>query len=105
MPQCFSLTRKGNSIRSNLSDVDDEICRHFRVKVDEKEYYVHWYSVIGLRLSLGLSFDQIEVCLNQWIATDCLDRDYERAEHWRQVRNVNAFLRENYTSDAWYERR
>lgn len=55
MPACFQLYRKNDTTTAlQLTDVDEEICKHMRLPVDEKKWCHNWYDTIGLAIALGM---------------------------------------------------
>jgi hypothetical protein len=85
MPNCFQLLRGGAAVP--LSDVDEEMCRHFDAPCDAKHYFEDWYDVIGFDLAGGRSFAEIRAT---------------HAEHPVLVQ-VTDWLEANFTVRSWYE--
>ena len=71
-----------------LSQVDELICEHLAVPVSERTYAFGWFDSIGLMLAIGKTFDDV-------IADD----DFSGP-----MREIACFLRDNFTSHAWYQR-
>lgn len=88
MPNCFTLTRKGEDKPTGFAAIDDEMCEALGVPCDEKEYYLSWYDIVGLQLALGWDWERI------------------RADHqdWPEMLRVVDWLEANFVSDAWAER-
>lgn len=103
MPNCFQLTRKGETKPVVLQALDEELCKHFQAECHPKWWYNAWYDCIGFMLATGKTFDQIEVLLNGWIAEAIHKGSHNLAEADRRMREINSYLREHYTSDAWAE--
>lgn len=61
MPNCFQLIRKSQPEAGPvvLTEVDEELCRHFGVSIHPYCWYENWYDIIGFRLALGRSFAEI----------------------------------------------
>lgn len=57
MPNCFQLMRDGAAV--SLSQVDEEMCRHFKAECHSTRYFEGWYDTIGFFLATGKTFDQI----------------------------------------------
>ena len=105
MPSCFSLTKKGDDKASNLSDVDEEICRKFGVKSDQSKYAWDWYDAIGVRLAMSLSLKEIHGIFTKE-SVECKEEGLMAShEFYESLVNVTQFLIENYVSNAWYERK
>ena len=85
MPNCFQLTRSGDKEPMSLLQIDELICKHMGVEADPTKWCCNWYNVIGLLLSK--SFDEI-------IEDDFSD----------EIISIAEYLRDNFVSDAWYER-
>ena len=88
MPNCFTLTSKATGKTEAFSKIDEDICAHLGVEVDPVEYVHGWYDSIGLGLAVGKSFDEM----------------LEIFKEPETIKIVN-FLKDHYTSDAWYETR
>ena len=85
MPNCFSLTKKGDEGPMSLIFVDACICEHLGREVHPTLWIRDWYPTIGLALSCGENWDECrELFPTQ---TDIID-----------------FLEENFEVDAWSER-
>ena len=100
MPNCFSLTRKGETETASLSDVDVEICNMLGVEVDKKYWVGGWYGTIGLLLAMGRSFEDINTIFNKES-----DEHPDETDIYSTLKRILAFLSENYVSDCWYESR
>jgi hypothetical protein len=85
MPSCFQLIRDGDAVP--LSQVDEEMCRHFDAECHPTCYFEGWHDAIGFFLATGRTFDQIRV-----IYAD--DPTLVRIADW---------LESNFTSRHWYE--
>jgi hypothetical protein len=87
MPNCFQLTRKGESRPRELEKIDEEICEHLQIPVDPIKWAFEWYNTIGLSLACGQNWDQMRAI-------------FEGEETLRII----DFLEANYVADAWAER-
>jgi hypothetical protein len=85
MPNCFQLTRKGETEPIKLIEIDEELCKHFNTPVDPKYWFRAWYHIIGLGLAMGSTWDKLR-------------------EDYPELLEVIDYLDENYTSNAWCER-
>lgn len=104
MPNCFTLTRK-NAPEAGpvvLNTIDNEMCAYFGVTPDQERYYCYWYDIIGFKLALGKSWDQIKEDLKVILA----QYEKEELEHERQFQSrlleIANWLEENFTTNAWY---
>lgn len=88
MPNCFSLTKKGEERPAYLPDVDDEMRKHFGAPADDTNWFRCWYDIIGLGLAMGHSTQRMREIL---IGVDAL-------------LEILDWIEENYTSEAWCER-
>ena len=59
MPQCYTLTRKGQTEPESRAKIDDEMCKHFGVTPDPKFWYMDWDNIVGFSLACGKTWDQI----------------------------------------------
>ncbi len=91
MPNCFQLLRDGAAVP--LSEIDEEMCRHFEEHCDPEVYFRDWYSSIGYDLAMGRSFEQIEAIYAspEWAEFGLLP--------------IAQWLRANFTPRSWHERR
>jgi hypothetical protein len=103
MPNCFSLTRKGEKEPEKLTVIDERLWRELgKQEPDPEKWYFNWYNHIGLLLALGQGFMNISEKFEK-LVMDCLDEEKkEEAEFYNQLFYITEFLSENYTSSAWY---
>jgi len=87
MPNCFTLTAIGENKPETLNAIDEHICKHFNVPIDDKKYYWGWYNTIGLALAMGKTWNEM---------FDIFEDD--------RTLEIVTFLSEHYTPDAWCER-
>jgi len=87
MPNCFTLTKKGESEPKRFVEIDEEICAYLEVPCDPVHWVFGWYDIIGLYLALGKTFEEIDGEL-----------------YGDKLKLINKWLQEHYTSDAWAER-
>ena len=100
MPNCFTLTPKGEATPKNLALIDDDMCSHFGVTPNPRTYFNGWFDSIGLRLAMGHSLAEIKAYYSSKIG--------ERVEHdgfdiYERLAAIAEYLEERYTSDAFYE--
>ena len=88
MPNCFTLTRKGEEEPRSLGKLDSDLWFLFEGKEPEGNtmWYKEWYNIIGLAIACGKELD--------WIANEMKGSELE---------DVAEFLVTNYESKAWYE--
>ena len=89
MPNCFSLTKNGESQPTQLQAVDDEMREFFGEPADSKCWLWGWYDVIGFSLACGRDWT--------WIR-EAFFEDPELVK-------VVDYLSVNYTADSWYQHR
>ncbi len=92
MPNCFQLTKKGDTEASKLSDVDEAICKHLGVAPHPTRYVDYWFDSIGFGLATGrgqLGSQEL--------------REFVRGFSPSTLPKILKFLEENYTSSAWAE--
>lgn len=89
MPACFQLTRKGESEPSTLNSVDEAIANHLGIAVHPTKWCVGWYDTIGFSLACGKSFADLRE----------IDKDD------KEYLSIINFLDENYTTNAFYQRK
>ena len=88
MPNCFTLTLKGQDKAALLTDVDEAICKHLGVEVHPTKYVYSWFDSIGFALAHGKDWE--------WIK--------ERYKDYPEDLAIADFLEANYTVNAWAER-
>ena len=84
MPNCFTLTRKGETEPSKLSAIDDALCAHLGVAPDPKMYHAYWVDLEGFALAMGRDWT--------WMRANFEGRE-----------DIIGWLEANYTPDAWAE--
>ena len=94
MPNCFQLTRKGETTPTVLTKVDEHICQFLNVPCNDVAWVEGWYDVIGFRLAIGQSWDD----MRQYFIHECRSHDFSI----KMLRIIN-FLDDHYTSDCWVE--
>jgi len=55
----FQLFRKDSDEPERLDVVDAMMCYHFRVECDERRYHAWWFDIIGFKLALGQTWDEV----------------------------------------------
>lgn len=89
MPNCFAMTKIGESEPAKLVAIDEEICAMLGIPSDPVHWVHGWYDSIGLSLALGKSLDEI---VKIYADDPPLDR-------------IAVYLRDHYTVKAWYQHR
>lgn len=91
MPNCISITKKGDNQPMKFPDVDAFICEKLGVLPDPVQWYAGWYDIIGFSIACGNN-----------IGSDKLWRIVAGNDKLCDVLRV---LEEHFVSDAWYEGR
>lgn len=86
MPNCFTLTKKGETEPTTLNKLDEEICEFLGEPVDPVHYVADWYNTIGLMLACGKTLPQCKEIFTHETTHKIVD-----------------FLDEHYVAHAWYE--
>lgn len=98
MPNCFSLFKKGETVATSLSVIDDEICDYLAIEPDPTFYAFGWFDSIGMLIACcegcDLGSEKLRDKVIAW--TD----DPDRREHLLCILN---YLEEHYTSESWAE--
>lgn len=102
MPNCFALTRKGDSSATPLQQVDRELCQNLELPFDELQWVCHWYDLIGFSVAMGRTLPEL-IDRFQKNATLHAD-DAEGRDHYLVLVRIAAYLNEHYSTDAWAER-
>ena len=92
MPNCFQLTRVGETEPTVLTALDEEICRHLGVEVHPRFWVEGWYDTIGFQIAMGSRLGSEE--LRERV------RDYPVRG---RLPEILEYLERNFTSDAWAE--
>lgn len=87
MPNCFTLTKKGEDRPATLNSVDEAICEFLGRPVHEINWVCGWYDSIGLGFACGTSFERMR----------------ELFSEYPDLLKILGFLEENYTVNAWAE--
>lgn len=90
MPACFQLYKKGSSEPEKFTVIDEEICAMLDVPCDPVKWIYGWYDIIGFKLAIGKTFEQIVTDLEEYNDVELL--------------KITRWLMEHYTSNAWYTR-
>ncbi len=101
MPNHFALTRKSNPSAGyvGLNTIDEELCAHFSVPVDDTQYYNFWYGIIGLGLACGHTFQQIRENITKHAYKDPVSNEMDDLE--TRLIEITEYLEEHFTSSAW----
>ena len=94
MPNCFSLTKKGQATPSLLSDIDEELCALLGKPVHPKRYVIGWVGSIGFALACGKDWAWIREIFQSYS---------DAGENLTEEHEVLDYLETNYTPDAWAE--
>lgn len=87
MPNCFSLTPKGEKKPAILQDVDNKLREAFHQPHDDVNWLWGWYDMIGLALAMGKDW--------AWIRTNFEGENILAVANWLEGR---------YDVDCWCER-
>ena len=98
MPNCFTLTRKGESKPANLQEIDDEMRQAFGEEPDADRWLWGWYDTIGYGLALGRDWAQ----LREQFAEDPDESERINTSRRRRLAVID-WLDEHYTPNAWAE--
>lgn len=93
MPNCFQLTPKASPQNGPelLQTIDEKMCAFFEQPCHPEKWFCYWYDMIGFRLAMGKTFEQIK----EYIATE-----YGTDDMWYKI---TVWLDEHYTTDSWVE--
>jgi hypothetical protein len=91
MPNCIQLFPLGQTEPATFARIDELMCADFGVECHPTRWFNYWYDVIGLKLAMGRTWDQIK---------EQLLTDYGPDDLWyRQA----CWLADRYTCNAWVE--
>ena len=88
MPNCFQLTRKGETEPTKLTVVDDFIRNKLNEEPDPERWCRHWMDTLGLGFALGRTFDELR---KAFADTDLIE--------------VIDILEEHFLVNAWVQRK
>lgn len=86
MPNCFTLTKKGDAAPMPLVKIDEELCELLGRPVDPQYYVAGWFNTIGFGLATGQTWDQLRETFTGVVIRKCID-----------------YLEANYEPNAWVE--
>ena len=98
MPNCFTLTRKGESQPASMQAIDDLLRIEFGEEPDPEQWLWGWYDTIGFGLALGKNWAQ----LREQFAEDPAESERTNLARRRKLA-VIYWLEANYVSNAWAE--
>ena len=98
MPNCFTLTRKGESKPASLQAIDDEMRVAFGEEPDEVRWLWGWYDTIGYGLALGRDWTQ----LREQFAEDPPESKRTNTFRRRMLAVID-WLETHYVFNAWAE--
>ncbi len=103
MPNCFQLTRKSAPEKGpvKFTEIDDEMCKHFKADPHPTLYHAAWYDIFGLALAMGQTFESKRVFFRDKIV-QCKDKP-EEIQMWIHWIEIADWLEANFTPNAWYE--
>ena len=87
MPNCFTLTPKGETSPAQFQEIDDKLRKAFNQPADPENWLWGWYDVIGLALACGKDWD--------WLRGKLDDENLKAVVNWLEGR---------YDVDCWCER-
>lgn len=100
MPAYFQLISKTTQKPVPFAEIDDELCKAMGVEPHDTDFLRSWYDIIGLRLALGRSFEEIQAEFEERKASAA---DNDNSEFWTDMNKILQYIRENYDSTAWYQ--
>ena len=111
MPNCFQLTKKGETEPTTLHKVDEELCRLLDVPVHDTYYVMNWYNTIGMwiatRDNCDLGSEKLWAVLEDFFDTEeRRERKSPEKPGMSQYQGLKVcldYLCENYTSRSWYQ--
>lgn len=107
MPNCICFYRNGEKEATTLNKIDEEICGLFGAEVHPTRYYNFWFDVIGFHLAMGKTYEEIAVGFLDSIKNILGEKINwtDSALDYGKYMVMVAYLRENYKTKAWYERK
>ena len=88
MPNCYTLTKKGETEPCCRLKIDEELCTLLGEVPDPKYWVAGWDFNIGFALACGKTFPEIR----------------ERVKEDERLLKIVNHLERNYTPNAWYVR-
>ena len=100
MPNCFTLTRIGESKPTALQVIDNEMCKYFDAHTDPQYFYKGWYDYIGLLLAIGWDWTKIK----HHLEGELLCATNPSAVGWfGDMLDMALWLEANFIPNAWYQ--
>lgn len=98
MPNCFQLIDKVTKEPVILAKLDDDLRVHFKQPPDESKYLWFWYDVIGFKLAMGESYEDIRNGFKQ-----SMQERPNLAAEYQDLMDVLAYIEERYDPNTWVE--
>ena len=103
MPNCFQLTKKGESEPTPLSKIDEELCHLVGIEVHPTRYVLGWFDSIGWWIAVrghDLGTEEIWQDFNEWFEPGKTEESKLLFQH---MKNMLDYLNENYSSRGWVQ--
>lgn len=97
MPNCFQLTRIGETEATPLVKIDEELCELLGREVHPTLYVIGWFDCIGFLLACGKTFEQIKVTIVEWYP------DEMSRTRCEEMLRCCEYLEQHFVSSAWVE--
>ena len=104
MPNCFQLTRKGETEPIGLNTLDAELCKMLDVECHPKYWVAGWYNSIGLAVACGSTLEEQQKYYESDELYKEFGRDEKTVDYVEVMRKISKYLNENFVSSAWVER-
>lgn len=103
MPNCYQLFPVGEDQPAILQRVDDRLWREVGdCQPDPSKWYKNWHNIIGLALACGKSLDEIRDILKEQLKMATGEAE---VDDYVKLIEVTDFLKEHYTTTAFYQPR
>jgi hypothetical protein len=103
MPQCYTLTRKGQNEPEFRTKIDEELCKLLGLPVHPEYWVRDWDNVIGFALACGKTMDQVREMLLQYREKAIKKNNEDGANYYRDLLKIQEYLDQNFTVNAWYQ--
>jgi arginyl-tRNA synthetase len=94
MPNCFTLTFKGQTEPATLNKVDEFLCEKLGMEVHPKYYVNDWYNTIGFLIATGhpLGSEKLRTKLATWFTKEDLPEAIKTLDIIEEYFTDNAFV-------------
>lgn len=103
MAAYFQLINLVTGKADSFVKIDEVMCLHFDVPVNDNEYLCNWYNSIGFRVATGKSLNEICQEFITGIGEETKRGNENNAIGYANLLRIAQWLKLHYTTDSWYQ--